>query len=400
MRNQSIADLSRKKCCGCEACRQICPAECITFAEDSEGFVYPNVDMSKCVKCGKCVRVCPCLDESPSNIPTVNYAFWDKRDSIRNKSSSGGFFTFLAERVLSQDGVVFGAGFNHANEVVHTWVEKDFSLDGIRRSKYVQSRIGDSFKCCRDFLRKGRQVLFVGTPCQIKALNLFVSGEKNRSALTTVDFICHGVPSPGVFRSYLNGLAQDLGTQVDRLESINFRDKRLGPTYSFSFSFSFSGTTHCENMRSNHYLIGFLKNLYLRPSCYDCPARGFSNGADYTMCDYWGLIRQHPDFPADTPWVSRVFIHRDKLNILDALKTNPDVLWKVYSLQSKKDFPAWSFNSVPKPKNRDVFFRRYRKDDFKTIVADLSKEPYLKRLRRGIRHWLKMRLVKIGVIDK
>lgn len=364
MRNQSIADLNQKKSCGCEACRQICPAECITFAEDSEGFVYPNVDTSKCIKCGKCVRACPCLNESPSNIPTVNYAFWDKRDGVRNKSSSGGFFTFLAERILSQDGVVFGAGFNHENEVVHTWIEKERDLDGLRRSKYVQSRIGDSFKCCRNFLRKGRPVLFVGTPCQIKALNLFVSKEENRSALTTVDFICHGVPSPGVFRSYLRGLAQDLGTQVNRIESINFRDKQLGPAYSFSFSFSFSGTTHCENMRTNRYLIGFLKDLYLRPSCYKCSARGFSNGADYTMCDYWGLLRQHPDFPINTPWVSRVFIHRDKQNILDALKSNPDVLWKAYPLTQRKDFPAWSFDSVSRPKSRDIFFRRWQKDDF------------------------------------
>ena len=192
----------KSQCCGCEACRNICPKQCILMQEDKEGFLYPEVNLADCIDCGLCEIACPVLHPAKERIPVAVCAAKHYDDNIRLASSSGGVFTFIAEQVIDEGGVVFGARFNDQWEVIHDYVETKEKLSCFRGSKYVQSRIGDTYKQVLHFLQSGRKVLFTGTSCQIVGLKLFLRKEYDN--LLTVDVICHGVPSPKVWKKYLN----------------------------------------------------------------------------------------------------------------------------------------------------------------------------------------------------
>ena len=188
-------------CCGCASCVQVCPKKCISFSEDKQGFRYPLVNESICIDCGSCERVCPMLIDRVKTTPIIVYAAKNRNELIRRASSSGGIFSFLAERVLSEGGVVFGAKFDDNWEVVHDYTESIDGLASFRGSKYLQSRIEDNYQKVKFFLQNGRKVLFSGTPCQIAGLKSFL--QRDDGNLITIDFVCHGVPSPKVWRKYL-----------------------------------------------------------------------------------------------------------------------------------------------------------------------------------------------------
>ena len=193
--------LNKKDCCGCSACVQKCPKQCISLKEDNEGFLYPQVNQQECISCGICKKVCPIINPNEKRTPLQIYAAINKNEEIRRQSSSGGIFTLLSEEILKEGGVVFGARFDENWEVKHDYTENVKGLVNFRGSKYVQSRIEDNYKKVETFLKQGRKVLFSGTPCQIAGLKRFLSKEYDN--LLTVDFICHGVPSPKVWRLYL-----------------------------------------------------------------------------------------------------------------------------------------------------------------------------------------------------
>ncbi|WP_304251053.1 Coenzyme F420 hydrogenase/dehydrogenase, beta subunit C-terminal domain [Parabacteroides gordonii] len=310
--------INKQDCCGCNSCVQCCPKSCITMREDEEGFLYPYVDESTCVNCGLCEKVCPVISQEKERKPISVYAAKNKNDEIRKQSSSGGVFTVLAEEIIKEGGVVFGARFDEKWKVVHDYTETIEGLSVFRGSKYVQSRMEDNFKKIQYFLKKGRKVLFSGTPCQIAGLKCFLHKEYDN--LLTVDFICHGVPSPGVWREYLS---EEIARQCDgkntvlshpndknrdvNIESISFRDKRLGwKKFSFALTLSVSdrhgeknSVLLSEPLNKNIFMRGFLADLYLRPSCYACPAKCFKSGSDITIGDFWGIERVMPEIDDD-----------------------------------------------------------------------------------------------------
>lgn len=196
----------KRDCCGCNACVQKCPRQCIEQFEDAEGFVYPRVDKARCIGCGLCEKVCPVIDQNPESKPLQVLAGWNGNEEIRMQSSSGGVFTLLAEQIIGRGGVVFGARFNENWEVVHGYTESMDGLAAFRGSKYVQSRIGEAFRQAGAFLQQGREVLFTGTPCQIAGLHRFLGKEYGN--LFTIDIVCHGVPSPGVWKNTWRGSLQ------------------------------------------------------------------------------------------------------------------------------------------------------------------------------------------------
>lgn len=180
---------------------QICPMQCILLEQDNEGFLYPRVNKDLCVDCGLCEKTCPVINKREQTLPLNVWAAQNNDDEIRKESSSGGVASLLAEKIIDDGGVVFGVSFNEKWEAVHTYAETKEQLTMFRGSKYVQSRIGDSFFQVKELLKTDRRVLFVGTPCQVSGLKLFL--RKDYPNLITVDFICHGVPSPGIFKWYL-----------------------------------------------------------------------------------------------------------------------------------------------------------------------------------------------------
>lgn len=319
---------------------QACPKRCISFKQDSEGFQYPKVDETLCIQCGLCENICPVLNDGTVRVPLSSYAAINDNEEERLKSSSGGIFILLAKKIISEGGVVFGAKFNEQWNVVHAYSEKEAGLSAFMGSKYVQSRIGTTYTQAREFLNAGRKVLFSGSPCQIAGLRNFL--RKDYDNLLTVDVICHGVPSPMVWQEYLSEIKENarkcentvslspnrsisesdtlLGSKEVEIEGITFRDKRLG-WKKFSFALTLAEATadgkknsvslsHIHN--KDPYFLGFNNyNLYLRPSCYQCPVRDLRSGSDLTLADFWGIETLIPELD-DDKGVSVIMVNTEK----------------------------------------------------------------------------------------
>lgn len=300
---------NKQECCGCTACVQVCPVGCISLVEDYEGFNYPTVSEEDCLHCGKCDAVCPISNNKDASIPDQVLAVKAKDDEVRKCSSSGGVFSVFAEHILGMGGVVFGAAFDEKWNVVHRYIDKAEDMSLLRGSKYVQSDCVFSFKQVEAFLRQGRQILFTGTPCQIAGLKSFLGRDYDN--LWTMDFVCHGVPSPGVWRQYLKETLAKKGYGRDDIESIFFRDKRKGWKNSIIIIKGKQDDFLVEEKNQNAFLRGFLRNLYLRPSCHDCRFRGLRSGSDVTVADFWGVEDCCPDFDDDMG-VSAVLLNTKK----------------------------------------------------------------------------------------
>ncbi|MDE7251836.1 MAG: Coenzyme F420 hydrogenase/dehydrogenase, beta subunit C-terminal domain [Acetatifactor sp.] len=286
-------------CCGCGACSLVCPKKCIQMKKDEEGFLYPEVDEQQCVNCGKCEAVCAIRDASATREDKegifdepVAIGGWHKDAGIREKSSSGGAFTLFAEGVINKGGEVFACALNDKNEAVHMCVNRVEDLDKLRRSKYVQSVIGDVYAQIKSRLTGEHvaPVLFVGTPCQVAGLKSFLGREYEN--LYTIDFICHGVPSPDVFHAYLESVEQK---ENKKIQEFSFRNKDHGWNQSglqlgTKIVFADNSTIRKYPAFKDPYMNGFLGDLYLRPSCYDCKFKTTPNtNSDFTIADFWGV---------------------------------------------------------------------------------------------------------------
>lgn len=299
---------NKKKCCGCKACGQICPRQCISFKTDKEGFWYPNVDERKCVDCHLCEKVCPFCHEGTQQLPAKVYGAYNLDNEERGNSSSGGIFILMAKEILKQGGVVFGAIFDESWNVKHVYAEKIENVYPMLQSKYVQSDIGNTFKETKDFLLQGRKVLYCGTPCQILGLKNFL--RKNYDNLIAVDFLCHGVPSPGVWRKYIEreiatfarsamtGKNSVLNSSLNfksPIGDIQFRDKTYRGWKKYSFVVRKKSPSKgdqntvllSDSHYTNPYMKGFLSDIFLRPSCYDCKCKNGRSGSDLTLGDFW-----------------------------------------------------------------------------------------------------------------
>lgn len=306
----------KEDCCGCWACVQVCPKTCISMNEDCEGFLYPQVDTNLCIDCHLCEKVCPVINQSEPKKPLKVYAAKNPNEEIRMQSSSGGIFTMLAEQTINKGGVVFGAKFNDKWEVVHDFTETIEGIAPFRGSKYVQSRICDNYLKAQQFLKAGREVLFTGTPCQIAGLKKFL--RKEYTNLLTVDVVCHGVPSPLVWRDYL----QYINPYKENINFINMRDKSRGWS---KYSYLIKGediTLYDDYAENSIYLKGFICDLFLRSSCYNCPSKSGKSYSDFTLADCWGFEESCPEL-FDNRGISAVLVNTSKaVDLISKLSLN------------------------------------------------------------------------------
>ena len=291
---------NKKDCCGCSTCVQVCPRQCITLKEDNQGFLYPIVDKTICIECGLCEKKCPIIHQGEERKSLTIYAAKNRNENIREQSSSGGIFSLLAEKVISEDGVVFGAKFDENWMVGHSYAETIEELAAFRGSKYLQSRMEGNFQKVKEFLKQGRKVLFSGTPCQIAGLKRFLGKEYDN--LLTIDIVCHGVPSPLVWKKYLDNECKKISAEA--ITQISFRDKTKGwKNFSLKLDIKLlkdsNLITQVEPFRKNIFMRGFLANLYLRPSCYECAFRSGKSHSDVTIGDFWGIQQFYPEFDDD-----------------------------------------------------------------------------------------------------
>ncbi len=274
----------RNDCTGCGACRNGCPVSAISMVPDKEGFCYPVVDQKTCVECGRCTAVCPALHPAPptSHLPAT-FAVWNRDEAVRRASTSGGVFSALADYVLEDGGVVFGAAMGADLQVHHVACFTREELKRLRGVKYVQSDIGTTYRQVRQML-ESRPVLFSGTPCQVDGLYRYLGGRPER--LLTCDVVCHGVPSPGVWTDMVRSVEETCGKKV---QSVQFRDKVNGWKNShFTAQFQGGGTLSRPLMQTE-FGRAFGRALFLRPSCYRCPYASMNRPGDFTLGDFWGL---------------------------------------------------------------------------------------------------------------
>lgn len=371
----SITD--KHRCCGCGACAQACPKGCITMRADGEGFLYPSADASLCVGCGLCERVCPYGVEREAAAPVDVLAVKNRDDGDRLASSSGGVFIALARRTLARGGVVFGAVFDDEWQVVHAKAETVDELRPMMGSKYVQSRIGGAYAAAARLLNGGRRVMFVGTPCQAAGLRSFLRKEYDN--LLAVEIMCHGVPSPDVWRRYLKENFTDRG--ATEITYVNFRDKRKEgwSRYNVVIRGRSAGRERELSARvyvDDPYMRGFMADAYLRPSCHQCPFKHGASRADLTIADYWGVGHAMPDF-TDDKGVSLVIVNtgkgREALGALDA-----DV--HKTGLEGEERYNGGVNTAAPESSRRSKFFDG--------IASGMSFDEALERALRKPRYYI------------
>lgn len=357
--------------------------------EDAEGFLYPQTDVPACIDCGLCEKTCPMLSGTGRENPLDVLAAINQDTDIRDGSSSGGVFTALASKVIADGGVVAGAAFDGRCEVHHEFVSSVAELGRLRGSKYVQSRTENTFGQTAQYLKEGRPVLFSGTPCQIKALRLFLGREY--PLLYTVETVCHGVPGPGVWRAYLSGVLGKSMASVRHQSSVLtldgglkvcFRDKSSGwKDYHVVIASSGGENILDERHAKNRYMRLFLSDIALRPSCYACRAKNGRSGSDISIADYWGADRLMPEF-YDDKGTSLVIINSEKGKrlVLSAASSAPGIRYAGTSLDDARKFNAGFSENVRVPYMRPYFFRgfaRGKEDLFR--LMDEALHPSLPR---------------------
>ncbi len=309
----------KKNCCGCTACMTVCPEAAITMCPDEKGFLYPVVDSGKCVNCGLCMEVCSfssgCRITSDSEFP-IAYAVRHKDECERKTSRSGGMFPVLVDWILKVNGVIYGAGYGDDFYVMHKRVETKEAAFEFKGSKYVQSDMNTVYSQVIDDLSNGRYVLFSGTPCQTAGL---YSSLKNVSTdrLFVCDIVCHGTPSPMLFRDYLGYMKKRYKSEIS---AFDFRNKAYGwnahiETVSFA---------NGKKVSKRIYTDLFYKHVALRPSCGVCGYTNLHRPSDITLADFWGIDNAVPGFN-DNKGVSLVLVNTEKGKaVFDAVKEKID----------------------------------------------------------------------------
>lgn len=374
---------SKSACCGCYGCENICPKDCIEMKVDNEGFWYPKVDEDKCVNCGLCEKVCPIINTPKKEEYEIKaYECKNNNEDVRLSSSSGGVFTLLCEEIIENDGVVFGASFDENFDVRHTYSETLEGCIQFRGSKYVQSKIGNSYKQAKEFLDSGRFVLFSGTPCQITGLEKFLLN-KVYDNLITVDIACHGVPSPLVYRTYINKLKEEHNANI---KNISFRDKQTGwSKYSFNIEFN-NGDNFNQLGYENIYMKGFLKDIYLRPSCYSCDFKKPITSADITLADYWGVENIHQELD-DDKGISLILVNSKKgQRIFEKINNNMQIIQT--DLEHATNCNPCIVRPVRYNKDRERFFQIINKNEIDVVIKKCLTPAIDQRIKNKIKFTL------------
>ena len=306
------------ECTGCGGCYQICPRNAIEMKPDRKGFLYPQVLKEKCSECGLCKKVCPVIKDICINeYDTVAYAAWSKNEKIRYCSTSGGVFTEIANYVIENGGCVVGAKYADNHLVEHSIIFEKDDIGLLRQSKYVQSNLGNIFKEVKSQLQLGKNVLFVGTPCQCVALSKFLGGDNEK--LILCDFICRGVNAPNAYMAYLQELEERYQSEIQK---VWFKNKKHGWNHFGTKIIFANGEEYYAQRNDDPFMYGYIKkelNLYMRSCCNQCKFKGISRATDLTLGDFWGY---KVDVNEKDYGVSAVMVHSSKgEKILEAVNS-------------------------------------------------------------------------------
>lgn len=385
---------AHEECTGCTACSNACSKSAINFKQDRLGFLYPEINQENCINCGLCRKTCPNNGSVFKNIPIETLVGYATDVEEQKTSSSGGIASAISRWIIKNNGIVYGCSAESIDNICHIRVDKEQDLIKLKGSKYVQSDMRNCYSLVRKDVINGKIVLFVGTPCQVAGLKLFL--RKEYSNLITIDFVCHGVPSQTILKASLN--SQDLSLKNNNY-NISFRRKiRKGNDYVSSYGlFVKDQKDHKNNSEyiyegyypKDMYITGFLSALFYRESCYQCHYTTPERVSDITVGDYSDNEGAYRNMKGKDLLLSMIAINtlkgKDILNKLDG---------KITTAQIDYDKLLEAQGQLRKPMhlhpNRIEFENNFGKQDFNTLVRHLLQSD-LKRIKkiersRKIRH--------------
>lgn len=366
----------RNLCTGCMACVQACPKKCISIKQSSTGFSYPEINQKLCINCDICKNTCPVLNKYLDDyVKPQIYAGKNKDDYIRIKSSSGGIFYSLAKDVIDSGGVVFGAKFVDKYTIKHVKCDNIDELCYLLESKYIQSDVNTTFVQTAEYLKQGKMVLYCGTPCIIAGLKRFLKIDYDN--LITIDFVCHGVPSPKSWKEYLEYLEKKYNSKVIK---VSFRNKETGwKNYSLEFVFE-DGKIIRERVSENIYMKSFLAHYNLRPSCFECSFKNMHRESEITLGDYWEVDKSHPELN-DDKGISLIFVHTMKgKKILDKINNEIDTFFIDDENVISSSFSY--LNSASKSCFQIPFEKKWLKNGFVYAIQSYTSNSLLEKVKR------------------
>lgn len=326
----TIERLEKEQCCGCRSCEQICPKSCISMFADDEGFLVPQINKELCINCGLCVNHCPMLSDEKKEVMPHVYAAKNKNKEVLLDSTSGGIFDALARIILEKNGTVFGCAWSESLVAEHIEISNVNDLEKLHGSKYVQSDTKNTYTRVKNLLLQNQYVLYSGTSCQIAGLKSFLNEDFEK--LFTIDIICHGVPSPILFKKYKKWLSIKMGSPII------FYDFRSKEKNAWGLTYKAKTKTKTKTKYLTAYLdpyyAAFLKGETYRECCYKCKYSNKNKPSDITLGDFWGIENQHPEF-FDDKGVSIAIVNTNKGHIVfDSIKENINYINSEYDRAS------------------------------------------------------------------
>lgn len=359
-------EMKEEECCGCSACMNICPTKAIQMkAKELDGFLYPIINKEKCVKCGLCERVCPLKIEDKKSNEFKNiktFVALNNNEKIRRTSSSGGIFVPLSDILLREEGVIYGAKYDSNLNVVHGRADNKNERDEFKGSKYVQSNVNNMLENVKRDLKSGKKVMFSGTPCQVSGLNKYLKlCSVDTKNLVTVDLVCHGAPSPKIYKENIKYLESKFSSKINK---INFRGKVIKNQIQDLKIDLDNGRTVSIMPKNDLYYSLFLHDIILRPSCYKCRFANLNRQSDITLADCWNVENVYPELQ-DFKGISMVLINSNKgEEIFNKISDN--IEFKETSIN--KCMQRNLYEPCNKPKLSYVFWKYIQKKDYRESI--------------------------------
>ncbi len=366
--NANISSLAHSDCCGCRACGDICPVGCISFRKDEEGFLYPDVDETKCIHCGKCIKGCPEFHPNYNEAPEHVLAAYALMEDCRQSGSSGGLFGVLASFIIENGGKVWGAAFDENLQLKHICAVKHDELRPLLRSKYLQSDTRGCFRQIAEDLKCGILTLFSGTPCQCNALRNYIGHDSDN--LYLIDIVCHGVPSQDLFDKSIRWLEAKDSCHISQF---SFRSKYKGALHPQAFSYICERNGKVKRVNGLHYqfpfYFGFQKYITLRPSCYRCKWARPQRAGDITLGDFWGIEKLDPNLDPKTG-ISEVLVNSERGHaLIERIKDNLSIWFKEFKLSEVISGNGCLQAPTRLKPERAEFFADLKQDTFDNVVA-------------------------------
>jgi coenzyme F420-reducing hydrogenase beta subunit len=373
----------KEECCCCTACMSICPKQAITMIPDEEGFLYPSINQELCIECDLCKQVCPFSGNyrtSGNYDQPLVYAAKHKDDNVRMNSSSGGMFTAISDYILDIGGIIYGAAFDENFVVRHQKAEAVEERNKFRGSKYVQSNLVGVFEDIKTELKEQRTVLFTGTPCQNAGLRSYLN--RNYENLYLCDIVCHGTPSPLLWKEHISFLEKKGNSKVVQYY---FRYKRGGWRGYNVYTLFNNSKSKFNTPDVLTYANIFRSDLALRPACHNCKFCNFSRPSDITIGDFWGIEKSMPDFE-DNIGTSLVLVNSSKgLNLFHKISKN------IYYRESNtKDCLQRNLYKPSQPSPlRDKFWQDYKGKGFEYVIKKYAGYGFVGQLTKAAANVLK-----------